>query len=212
MDARARDYVRTDQKLLASDMIFSNGSELTEAAVASIDKASTAETLARTAAAETFERRRSFALVAAAAAAGPGHAAPAAEGRGGPALSGVPRAERAASRAGCCPREEGGRTDRGSEERRGAAYRCHARGGHPSAVLQPAETTPAANGEPVPATGTAAAPGLPPLDFKAVAALCTELSRVDDTHGAAAAPRARRVAARRGRHHPLDCRSRRVAS
>ena len=69
MDTRAREYVRTNQNMLASDMIFSNGGELTDAAVGALDKAMAAETAARSAAAETFNRRETFALVTAAAAA-----------------------------------------------------------------------------------------------------------------------------------------------
>ena len=69
MDVRARDYVRAGQKLLASDLIFSNGLELTDSIVTAIDKARAAETLKRQTAAATFERRQRFALTAAAAAA-----------------------------------------------------------------------------------------------------------------------------------------------
>jgi hypothetical protein len=68
MDTRAREYVRTGQKMLAADMIFSNGSELTDAALASVEKAAGAEQRARTAAANTFANRQNFALLAAAAA------------------------------------------------------------------------------------------------------------------------------------------------
>jgi hypothetical protein len=43
MDRRARDYARTDQRLMASDLIFSDGLELTTAAVAALDEARTVE-------------------------------------------------------------------------------------------------------------------------------------------------------------------------
>src|SRR4051794_31792713 len=69
MDARARTYVRGNQNILASDMIFSNGNELTDAAVGALEKAASAEQVARAAANETLASRQSFALVAAAAAA-----------------------------------------------------------------------------------------------------------------------------------------------
>jgi CHASE3 domain sensor protein len=44
MDRRARDYTRNGQKLLASDLIFADGFEITGAMVASIDQARVAET------------------------------------------------------------------------------------------------------------------------------------------------------------------------
>src|SRR6478735_4981724 len=69
MDARARTYVRGNQNILASDMIFSNGNELTDAAVGALEKAASAEQVARAASNETLASRQSFALVAAAAAA-----------------------------------------------------------------------------------------------------------------------------------------------
>ena len=43
MDRRARDYTRNGQKLLASDLIFADGLEITGAMVASIDEARAAE-------------------------------------------------------------------------------------------------------------------------------------------------------------------------
>ena len=45
MDGRARDYARTGQKLLASDLIFSNGYELTTAAASAVEDARRAERL-----------------------------------------------------------------------------------------------------------------------------------------------------------------------
>jgi hypothetical protein len=181
MDSRARAYVRSNQKLLASDMIFSNGSELTEAAAASIDKAATAETLARTAAAETFERRQKFALVAAAAAGGlvmllllprveddlpsPAFLEPS-----------LPRPALAVARAKKAEAPITGQP--GSAARHtGVTASAVAGPGAPPANTPSADAAPV----PVPERETAAAIGPPPLDFKALAALCTELSRVDDT-------------------------------
>src|SRR4030095_13704836 len=69
MDVRARDYVRSGQKLLASDLIFSNGMELTDSIINAIEKARSTETLQLQTTAATFERRQRFALTAAAAAA-----------------------------------------------------------------------------------------------------------------------------------------------
>ena len=45
MDRRARDYARSGQKLLASDLIFSNGYELTNPGVSAVDEARLAERL-----------------------------------------------------------------------------------------------------------------------------------------------------------------------
>jgi hypothetical protein len=69
MDVRARDNVRTGQKLLASSIIFGDGLELTNAASASIDAARAAEVEAGDAALATIRQRQLFAAGAAAAAA-----------------------------------------------------------------------------------------------------------------------------------------------
>ena len=45
MDRRARDYARTGQRLMASDLIFSDGLELTTAAVSALEEARAAERL-----------------------------------------------------------------------------------------------------------------------------------------------------------------------
>jgi hypothetical protein len=183
MDARARDNVRTGQKVLASDMIFSNGAELTEAAIASIEKATSSELLSRAASMETFEQRQNFALVAAAAAAGlvmllllprvesdvpsplflepsvplPALAAP------------IRRVDAPHSR------HESWSVPRRVTEP--AAPTADAPAADVSLVAEPAAPQPAAE----PVSPQARATAVPTLDFKAVAALCTELSRVDDT-------------------------------
>jgi hypothetical protein len=179
MDRRAREYVRTGQKVVASDLIFSNAGELTDAAVASIDKAVTSELTARNVAVETFERRQDFALVAAAASAGlvmllllprvqsdlPG---PSFLEQGVPVPAAPASSIRAADTAiigydsWSTPKRV---TETGPAEAMGAQE-------------QPASQTPAAE---IGAEPVAAAPAVPVLDFKVVATLCTELSRVDDT-------------------------------
>jgi GAF domain-containing protein len=68
VDSRAREYARTGQKLLASDLIYTNGVELTDGALAAIQHAESVELQARTVSAATFDRRQLFALAAAAAA------------------------------------------------------------------------------------------------------------------------------------------------
>lgn len=69
MDRRARDYARTGQKLLASDLIFADGFETTAGALTALDRARESELQARGDAAEGIRRRQLYALGAAAAAA-----------------------------------------------------------------------------------------------------------------------------------------------
>jgi GAF domain len=69
VDRRAREYARTGQNLIASDLIFSDGLELTDGASARIAAALEAEKAARETAIQTLRSRQVFALVAAAAAA-----------------------------------------------------------------------------------------------------------------------------------------------
>ena len=174
MDRRAREYVRTGQKVVASDLIFSNAGELTDAAVASIDKAVTSELTARSLAVETFERRQDFALIAAAASAGlvmllllprvqsdlPG---PSFLEQSVPVPAAPASSIRAADSA-IIGYDSWSTPKRGTETTSAEAL----------AQEQPGSQTPSA--EPV-----GAAPAVPGLDFKVVATLCTELSRVDDT-------------------------------
>ncbi len=179
MDRRARDYVRTGQKMLASDLIFSNAGDLTDAAVASIEKAVGSELATRTAAIETFERRQDFALTAAAAAAGlvvllllprvPSDLpAPVfvEQGLPVPAVATPARAVET-SRIGY----EGWSTSRRLTDPTEPAAKP---------VSGPPAPREAAVAEPATAP-LAPAPAVPVVDFSEVASLCTELSRVDDT-------------------------------
>jgi hypothetical protein len=68
INKRATDYVRTDQRLLASDVIFADGVELSDAALASLDQAGALEIEARNHAIDTLRRRQLFALLSGAAA------------------------------------------------------------------------------------------------------------------------------------------------
>jgi hypothetical protein len=68
-DKRAAEYARTDQRLLASDVVLGDGLERTETALASIEQARTVELKAREAAIDVFRSRQAFALAAGAAAA-----------------------------------------------------------------------------------------------------------------------------------------------
>ena len=69
MDRRARDYARGGQFLLASDIIFADGLDLTSAAVTALDRARSSERAARELALADVRNRQLFALGAAAAAA-----------------------------------------------------------------------------------------------------------------------------------------------
>jgi CHASE3 domain sensor protein len=67
VDKRAIEYIRRAQPLLASDVIFGEGRELTDSALAALEQARGVESGARLAAADTEARRGVFALIAAAA-------------------------------------------------------------------------------------------------------------------------------------------------
>jgi hypothetical protein len=69
IDKRAVEYIRRDQRLLASDVIFADGVEVTDAALTSLEQARTAEAAARAEAVDTARRRGIFAITAGAAAA-----------------------------------------------------------------------------------------------------------------------------------------------
>jgi hypothetical protein len=69
MDARAREYTRSGQKLLASDLIFTDGFEMTGSAISALDQARAAELQARDEAVAHVRQRQFFAAGAAAAAA-----------------------------------------------------------------------------------------------------------------------------------------------
>ena len=67
-DKRAAEYVRTDQRWLAGDVVFGDGLERTDAALTSVEQVRLAELKAREALVGTFRARQVFALIAGAAA------------------------------------------------------------------------------------------------------------------------------------------------
>ena len=67
-DKRAAEYVRTEQRGLAGDVVFGDGLERTDAALASVEQVRLAELKAREALVGTFRARQVFALIAGAAA------------------------------------------------------------------------------------------------------------------------------------------------
>ena len=176
VDRRAREYARTGQNLIASDLIFSDGLELTDGAFARIAAALEAEKTVRENAIQTLRSRQVFALIAAAAAA---------------VLVIVllyqSVDERIATRFPVSRRA--GETDE-SAILRGATAQHGVIGkppGEPVMAAATEEAPPAApqeNGEEVPA---AVLPGLAPAteataaDFSGLASLCTDLARVVDT-------------------------------
>ena len=190
VDRRAVEYVKRDQRALAADVIFADGVELTDAALAALARGREAELVARGEVAAEAGRRSLFAIAAGAAAAvlvvlllvpGPVAAAPAlpaaglpaerslqASGRGpAPALESPPADEWAPSTAA----EPAGTEGPAVEAR--AIYEEA-----PSEVLL---SPPAA---PVQAGHTAEAVPLQaqdPTDFTGLAALCNDLARVVDT-------------------------------
>jgi hypothetical protein len=68
INKRATDYVSKEQRLLAADVIFADGVELSDAALASLDQIAALETQARDHAIDTLKRRQLFALLSGAAA------------------------------------------------------------------------------------------------------------------------------------------------
>jgi hypothetical protein len=69
IDKRAVEHVRSGQRLLASDVIFADGLELTEAALTALEHARAAEAQSRDGSVEMFRRRQAFAVAAGGAAA-----------------------------------------------------------------------------------------------------------------------------------------------
>jgi cbb3-type cytochrome oxidase subunit 3 len=185
IDRRALDYVRANQRLMASDLIFADGLELTDAALASLEHAHSVELTASAAAVDTFRRRQTFALVAGAAAAVLA------------VLLLLPRAEPEAIRGALFERTT---STRAAESLRPASGSTAAMEGWspprrpkaepapppvpapPVQVDSPAaeaalSVVPLADHEPPPISAPAAAA----TDFGGVAALCSDLARVVDT-------------------------------
>jgi hypothetical protein len=158
MDRRAREYVRGGQRLLASDLVFSDGIEKMDGAVAAIERARLAES---TATQETIAARRREQLLTA----------------GGIAalavlimfvLAPLPKVEPDAN----APAREPSETQ-AKEQGMPAKPAAAASGGYPA----PARTI-----APASITSTAAPkPTTPVVDLPGIAALCSDLTRVTDT-------------------------------
>jgi hypothetical protein len=166
MDRRAREYVRNGQRLLASDLIFSDGIDKVDTALGALEHARTVELAARD---QGLHERRRVQMKAAAGAAGLGLLIVF-------GLVPLPREPAAAP-----PAEVGDlplKTDRETVARVQ---------GPPSIVAPPPAPVaePVAVIAPAPKPAVAAAPPSPPpvptVDLQGIAALCTDLSRVVDT-------------------------------
>jgi hypothetical protein len=182
INRRAMDYVRANQRLLASDLIFADGLELTDAVLASLEHAQSAELTATAAAVDTLRRRQVFALVAGTAAAVLA------------VLLLLPRAEPETIRG---PRFERSSTRAAESLRPATASPAATEGWSPSrrakaepvppapAPTLPIDAPPAEAALPAPfvdhESPAIQAPADEPTDFGGLAALCSDLARVVDT-------------------------------
>jgi hypothetical protein len=166
MDRRAREYVRGGQRLLASDLVFSDGIEKMDAAAAAIERAQAAEHAAADLAIAALRRDQLLAV-------------------GGAAALGLlivfvlvplPRSEAPALTDSASAREAT------PPPARAAAPLSIAPAPAP-APLRPAPAMPALA---VPLTN-AAKPSNPGVDLAGIAALCSDLARVFDTRALPAA-------------------------
>jgi len=188
IDKRAVEYVRRNQPLLASDVIFADGRELTDEALTALEQARITELALRADAADESRRRALFAITAGAAAAV--LAVLLLLPRASPKTSTVPAAERTTSIRPL----EARRVEAPSavaESPEGEVPRAIA---HSEAAadldLQPVSDVETAE-EPWAAAVadisreqpvvTAESEPLPATDFGGVAALCVDLARVVDT-------------------------------
>jgi hypothetical protein len=179
MDARARDYTKADQKLLASDLIFTNGLELTGSALASLDKAATAEQHTRGAAVDLMQQRQLFALAAAAAAASLVVMLLLPMGDAEPNVPILAEAGPAPARATSLQLNDPADILSPEIESWSAPRRISET---PEEVPPPAPAPePVVAAPPTAAAAPAVPEAGPAFDFGAMASLCTDLSRVQDT-------------------------------
>jgi len=175
-DKRAAEYVRTEQRLLASDVVFGDGLERTDAALAALDQARQAEAGARELAIAVLRSRQIFAVTAGAAAAilVVLLLVPAARTETSPAPVQVAR-----------PVEPAHVTHAELDEGVVSRPRAVVPAPEPVAVADPVDEVPVATPvEPLavePVAVASAAPRAESTDFAGVASLCIDLARVVDT-------------------------------
>lgn len=181
MDRRARDYAKNGQRLLASDLIFTDGLELTRAAADAVSEAGVAERRARDELLAGIRGRQLYALGAAAAAAllvtllllPAGQADEGVVSRDFSTL--MPRLEadkpvEAASPVHELTLEEGWSRAKVAEPAQVPA---------PDPTPAPVEAVAV---EPAPVQAVPApTPAAPPLELEPLASLCTDLARLSDT-------------------------------
>ena len=176
MDRRAREYVRGGQRLLASDLVFSDGIEKMDAAVAAIERAQAAE---RAAGESAIKARRQEQLLAVGGAAALGVLIMF-------ALGPLPRADPSPRQGESAARES-------APEERTASPLSITRTPAPAgnAVITPPVPPPTRTPPPAPAPAPALAappvPSSPGVDLPGIAALCSDLARVIDTRSLPAA-------------------------
>jgi hypothetical protein len=159
MDRRAREYARSGQRLLASDLVFSDGIEKLEAAVASIDRARESELAAFDDAVRGLHRGQLIAAAGAAVASLFGLFMLASSPRG--ASAAPVTAPSTLAPASDLPLAE-------------AAPAAAAEPPAPPAPPAPPRPSPVEPPSPMPAPG---------VDLWAIASLCTDLGRVPDMRG-----------------------------
>lgn len=168
MNTRAREYARTEQRLLASDLIFSDGFERTEAAISAIDQAQIAQSQASTIVTDGI--RRSQLLVA-----------------GGTVLLGlfvllmllpVPVTQVPVAQVPETPAPRLGRPALDADDSWKPAVKSE------TPRIEPPVPEPVAAAAPAPAPApelTALVTGAPSMDLDNIAAICNDLARVSDT-------------------------------
>ena len=175
LDRRARSYTGSGQNLLASDLIFGDGLQMTQVIDAKIDQARATEVAARTAAGSTHRTRQAFALAAAAAAASL------------VVLLLLPQREpdRLPVPAAAAPSQTLGLTPLPAPD--SPAHPETESWSPPTRLTvvprpEPAADAHAASAEAEAAASQASPPIAAHTDFSGVALLCTDLARVIDTH------------------------------
>jgi CHASE3 domain sensor protein len=189
-DRRAVEYVKRDQRPLASDVIFADGVELTDAALAALARGREAELAARAAQAAEAGRRSLFAIAAGAAAAMlavlllvpspavPAPVVPDSSLRAERGVAAVRPVEAAPAKSVSYSEEDEGAGKVARAVEAGVSFSETAAEPAPAQVEAPAPV------EPVPLEVSRVeepAPVADPADFVGLASLCNDLARVVDT-------------------------------
>lgn len=173
MDRRAREYTHGGQRLLASDLVFSDGIEKIDGAVASLERARSLEDAAR---GEDVRQRRRAQLLALTGAAAAGFLVLA-------LLTPLPYESvvqtPVESRTPAAPAAKTAGTPAAASPARREASKGARHSGAPVQTGQSVQAVQNPQPSPRPAPNAAA----PAIDLGALASLCTDLARVLDTRG-----------------------------